>query len=415
MHLAVAKILYPNTKHSIRVFAGASKGSSLSAAAAVGSCCSASRHRNYTAVINFKHPFLHASASGPGLLTSKVCNMEDFLPPSLRRFYTDEPASGSLAKVKKTRALYLNKTLDEKAEEARWYRQDLVDLREVLTWPDYAEDMGLDTPQAKKSTSAAKSDLNNRVSVWQGDITKLDVDCIVNAANRSLLGGGGVDGAIHRAAGSNLLQECKKLAGCETGDAKLTAGYLLPSRYVLHTVGPMVYGQPMTNHREDLTSCYATCLHQILEHNKHNRSKLESAKRKEDAGKGDEGTEDEKDDKEKESKEDASANGRQASEEEGDSNFKTLQEDLETVEPLIRSVAFPCISTGVYGYPQEEASRVALGTVREWLEENPEEVDRIVFCIFLDRDLKVYERLLPTFFPLEGTSPSSRTEEEDET
>lgn len=118
---------------------------------------------------------------------------------------------------------------------------------------------------------------------------------------------------------------------------------------VLHTVGPMVYGQPSTNHREDLTSCYATCLHQILEHNKHNRSKQESAKRKQDAGKGDRGTGDEKDAKEKESKEEDSANGRQASEEEGDSNFKTLQEDLETVEPLIRSVAFPCISTGVYG------------------------------------------------------------------
>lgn len=103
MHLAVAKILYPNTKHSIRVFAGALKGSSLSAAAAVGSCCSAFHHRNYTAV---KHPFFHASASEPGLLTSTVCNMEDFLPPSLRRFYTDEPASGSLAKVKKTRGRF---------------------------------------------------------------------------------------------------------------------------------------------------------------------------------------------------------------------------------------------------------------------------------------------------------------------
>ncbi|XP_063958099.1 ADP-ribose glycohydrolase MACROD1-like [Lytechinus pictus] len=415
MHSTVRKILYRKITHSIRI-------SVVSTSPGFPDPVAAVRWR-WPLHLRSKHcsyfrPFVNLAGiccSILGPLTSKVGIMEDFLPPSLRRFYTDEPASGSLAKVKKTRALYLSKTLDEKAEEARWYRQDLVDLRDVLTWPEYADDMGLDAPQAKKSTSAAKANLNNRVSVWQGDITKLDIDCIVNAANRSLLGGGGVDGAIHRAAGSNLLQECKKLAGCETGEAKLTAGYLLPARYVLHTVGPIVYGNPSLNHREALTSCYATCLQQILEHNKNNRSKMEAARRKRDAAKGDGKSRDETDTKEKESKEDASANGRQASEEEGDSDYKTLQEDLETAEPLIRSVAFPCISTGVYGYPQEEACRVALGTVRDWLEENHEEMDRIVFCVFLEKDLKIYERLLPTFFPLEGTSPSSRTEEEDET
>ena len=159
------------------------------------------------------------------------------------------------------------------------------------------------------------------IEVVQGDITSLEVDAIVNAANQSLLGGGGVDGAIHRVAGPELLAECKTLGGCPTGEAKLTSGYNLPATHIIHTVGPVWNGG---NNNEDnlLASCYRSCLQLAIDHK-------------------------------------------------------------------IHSIAFPSISTGVYRFPIERASMIALRVVLDFLE-GAESPPRVIFCCFSDQDLIVY-------------------------
>jgi len=170
----------------------------------------------------------------------------------------------------------------------------------------------------------------NRMQIFQGDITTLQVDAIVNAANNTLLGGGGVDGAIHRAAGPELLEFCRRLHGCETGKAKLTPGFRLPARAVIHTVGPVYQPQAgkLGNKREEaqLISCY--------------RSVLKIA--------ADEG---------------------------------------------FQSIAFPAISCGVYAYPPEEAVKIAVSTVDEALGTMPC-MQKIIFCCFDDKMAALYKKEL---------------------
>jgi O-acetyl-ADP-ribose deacetylase (regulator of RNase III) len=184
--------------------------------------------------------------------------------------------------------------------------------------------------ERKVYTRARSDEINAKIGLFHGDICRLELDGIVNAANSSLMGGGGIDGAIHRAAGDRLALECAWHFGARTGECKITRGYELPARYVLHTVGPI--GENATK----LRACYNNALACAVEHG-------------------------------------------------------------------VRTLAICGISTGIYGYPLENACHVALQTVRQWLEvpENRAKVDLIVFVTFLGSERETYTRLMAEYFPLQ--------------
>ena len=164
------------------------------------------------------------------------------------------------------------------------------------------------------------------IIITKGDITEIKCDAIVNAANNSLLGGGGVDGAIHRKAGPELLKECRTLGGCATGDAKITKAYHLPAKYVIHTVGPIVYGRLTEALKEDLRNCYRNVLQCCMEHE-------------------------------------------------------------------INSVAFCCISTGEFHFPNDIAAQIAVETTEQFFAQNENcGIERVIFNVFKDIDLELYKK-----------------------
>jgi O-acetyl-ADP-ribose deacetylase len=167
--------------------------------------------------------------------------------------------------------------------------------------------------------------MKNKIEIHKGDITKLNVDAIVNAANTSLLGGGGVDGAIHRAAGPELLEFNRKLGGCKTGEAKISPGFNLPAKFIIHTVGP-VWNGGKNNEDTLLANCYKNSL------------KL-------------------------------------------------------AVENKIKTIAFPAISTGVYRFPLESATKIAVGEVKKYLENN-DSIEKVIFVCFDEETYSIYYRML---------------------
>ncbi|KAF7869934.1 hypothetical protein EAF04_004718 [Stromatinia cepivora] len=190
--------------------------------------------------------------------------------------------------------------------------------------------------------------LNDRIGLIRGDITHLEVDAIVNAANNSLLGGGGVDGAIHRAAGPDLLRECRNLNGCRTGSAKITDAYNLPCKKVIHAVGPVYDSYKPDVSEERLEGCYKTSLNLAVEND-------------------------------------------------------------------CKTIAFSALSTGVYGYPSDEAAPVALMTVRKFLEsEKGSKMEKIIFCTFVAKDVAAYNKWLPQIFPSTEPDADEEWEEVDE-
>jgi O-acetyl-ADP-ribose deacetylase (regulator of RNase III) len=180
--------------------------------------------------------------------------------------------------------------------------------------------------QTSKKSGNELWTLGDKVCTHFGDITKLKVDAIVNAAKETLLGGGGIDGVIHKAAGKKLLKECKTLNGCKTGEAKITSGYDLPAKKIIHAVGPI------GENKEKLKSAYESSLQLMIHHN-------------------------------------------------------------------LKTIAFPCISTGIFKYPAHNAALVAIETVKEFLEKNHEKVDKVIFCLYNQSDVDIYNKLMPLYFP----------------
>jgi len=216
-------------------------------------------------------------------------------------------------------------TVEERRK--RYHSQKFVELKDIEPWSLQSKKLKV---VEKESKFQVDEELNNKVALWHGDITTLELDAIVNSANESLMGGsGGIEAAIHKAAGPRLLSECGALHGCETGQVKISRGYDLPSTYILHTVGPV------DENPEVLEACYNGCL-DLLEKNK------------------------------------------------------------------IKTVAFCAVSTGVFGFPIEPATRIALSTVRRWLEtgNNRTKVNLVVFVLYKDRDNACYEQIMPEYFPV---------------
>ncbi|XP_062981419.1 ADP-ribose glycohydrolase MACROD2 isoform X2 [Elgaria multicarinata webbii] len=262
----------------------------------------------------------------------------------------------------------LKMPLEERRKE---YLRDYVPLKDIPSWMEEIKSKTQSDEENTKEASPVQKSLSEKVSLYRGDITVLEIDAIVNAellgrsklqiiiiiiiqhmkqsyykmilpANATLLGGGGVDGCIHRAAGPCLFAECRNLGGCQTGQAKITCGYDLPAKYVIHTVGPIARGHINDSHKEDLANCYKTSL-------------------------------------------------------------KLAKENL------IRSIAFPCISTGIYGFPNEPAAIIALTTIKEWLSKNFHEMDRVILCVFLEVDYKIYKKKMNEFFPTEGVEQKGQS------
>lgn len=211
---------------------------------------------------------------------------------------------------------------------------------DITAWPEYVTQLqqGAGLRRRREVSNAA----NAKVAMWQGDITSLEVDAVVNAANESCLGGGGIDGAIHSAAGPLLLEDgCRPLNGCPTGQTKITKGYNLPAKHVLHTVGPMGEGD------QSLRSCYRTCLALVEQHR-------------------------------------------------------------------LRTVAFCGVGTGIFGFPLERATHIAMDETRKWLDAKLTEgsaaggydvardLDRIIFVNFRRIEVDAYHKLMPEYFPVEG-------------
>ncbi|CAG5059879.1 unnamed protein product [Parnassius apollo] len=237
-------------------------------------------------------------------------------------------------KIEKNRIL--NLPLEEKRKLYR--TSEYITLDDIYTWTKHAKENehiktkirtqdDLNELKKIKINPEKNVSLAEKVSIFKGDITKLEIDAIVNAANSRLKAGGGVDGAIHRGAGPLLQDECNSLGGCPTGEAKVTSAYDLPAKYVIHTVGPQ------DGSASKLQSCYENCL--------------------------------------------------------------ALKNEIH-----FKSIAFPCISTGIYGFPNRLAAHIALRTVRKFLENN-DDMERVIFCTFMPVDVDIYETLMQLYFPVE--------------
>jgi len=206
---------------------------------------------------------------------------------------------------------------------------EVIDYKTIKVWAEYCKKPNLIKSGVGRDQPLYNFEFNNKIAVWYGSLVHLNVDAVVNAANTSLAGGGGLDGAIHNVAGNKLYDECDLLGGCATGNVAITRAYNMPCKYIIHACGPV--GQ----RPRKLSSCYSRALDVAVEHN-------------------------------------------------------------------IRTIALPCISTGVYCYPLESATNVALLTVRNWLEtgDNASKIDLIIFCCFQHKELVKYEKWMQWYFPI---------------